>query len=69
MAEIMDNLLGFLPPGGVFIGGAGVAILILAFQFLNKWLHHILKLPWMQEENQRKRKQLEQNANNQQKSN
>ena len=69
MAEIMDNLLGFLPPGGVFFGSAGVAIVILGFHYVNKWLNRILELPWMKEENQRKRKQVEQQANNQQKSN
>jgi uncharacterized membrane protein required for colicin V production len=67
MSEFIDHLLGFLPPGGVFLGGAGIILLILVMHYLINALLEVLKLPWMQEENQKKRNQLTQKNNKSQK--
>jgi hypothetical protein len=58
MEELIDRVFGFLPQRLVFWTGVATLLLILALQFVNRWLNQILMLPWMKEENQRQRKQL-----------
>jgi hypothetical protein len=62
MEELIDRIFGFLPQRRVFWSGVGSLLLIFALQYINKWLHEIMMLPWMKEENQQKRKQLMQST-------
>ncbi|OLO39190.1 hypothetical protein BTR23_09035 [Alkalihalophilus pseudofirmus] len=56
MNEFLDSILGFLPQRAVFWTALGSALIVLLFQYVTQKLEKIVKLPYMEEENQKKRK-------------
>ncbi|WP_025027596.1 hypothetical protein [Caldalkalibacillus mannanilyticus] len=58
IGDLMDRVLGFMPQRSVFWFAVGTFLLSLLIQYLNHWLKKVTKLPWMLEENQRKREEI-----------
>lgn len=59
--ELMDRFLGFMPKRSVLWSAIATFVLIILIQKLYQWVKKITSLPWMQEENQKKRQELVQN--------
>jgi hypothetical protein len=56
--EILNRVLGFMPPRAVFWTALGTALVALAFQYGYGWLDQITILPWRTEGNQEKRRKV-----------
>jgi p-aminobenzoyl-glutamate transporter AbgT len=58
MQELMDRLLGFMPKHSVFWSATATFFLIFIIKYVVDWLIKMTRLPWMQEENQKRRQEL-----------
>jgi hypothetical protein len=56
--EILNRVLGFMPPRAVFWSALGTSLVALMFQYGYGWLDQITILPWRREENQEKRRKV-----------
>ncbi|MDE5413379.1 hypothetical protein [Alkalihalobacterium chitinilyticum] len=58
MENFLDNVLGFLPQRSIVWSALGSALIVIAFQKGTQKLQEFVKLPYMEEENQQKRKEI-----------
>jgi hypothetical protein len=58
MEDLLDRFLGFMPQRSVFWSAVSTTLVIIAVQYVYRWLHKITLLPWMREENQKNRQKI-----------
>jgi uncharacterized membrane protein required for colicin V production len=62
MQDIIDRVLGFMPQKAVFWSALGTFLLATTIRYLVNWFESMTVLPWMREDNQKKRKKIQQEA-------
>lgn len=58
MEEIMDRVLGFMPNRGLFWAAVSMLVFSISVLYVARWLESLLILPWMREENLKKRQKI-----------
>ncbi|OIJ21933.1 hypothetical protein BKP45_04440 [Anaerobacillus alkalidiazotrophicus] len=56
MNDLIDRILGFLPHRGIFWTAVALCIVMFITRSVTNWLVEKVKLPWMEEKNQKQRK-------------